>query len=112
MVNVNELAQLSFILLMSFFGALCNDYYYIVKGKETKINITRIVLGSIAGALIIFSALDIKGVSKHLEGRLFISVSFISGIGGFKYFEWMQKINLIKIAKRFITKDINDKEEE
>lgn len=105
MVNVNNLIEFGVILVVSFLGALANDYYNTLKNTESKINISRISLSAITGAIVFY------GISDRLKGiddRLFTLLSFVFGAGGFSLFGMIQRLDL----KKMFFGDLDTKEKE
>lgn len=84
----------TFLILFtfSFFGAISNDYYLTLTGKEKKVKVCRIMLSAITGALVMLGISDI--VLEKMDLKFLLLLSYISGIGGFNTFKSLTKIQM------------------
>lgn len=73
-----------FILIFSLLGAVVTDTYNTLTEKDTKVNISRILISTIVSSIIIFSFSDF--FLAKVNWKEFVFLCFIGGTVGFELF--------------------------
>lgn len=76
-------------------------------------NVKRIVVGGITGAIVLGGLSELIPYFSNLEGASLIFFSFISGVTGFKTFGSLKQFNLLKksgLTEEFVKEDKSDEE--
>ena len=95
-LNINLYMEVILVVVLNFAGALSNDYYNTMTGKDDKIRIGRVLLGTMTGTLISFVVAKRMSTIKD-DASLFLLFCYLVGIGGFKLFEWLRTLDVANI---------------
>lgn len=87
------------VLLLTFIGALSNDYYNILTEKEKTMKAGRVMLSTFAGAIIMIGLSNY--IMRAIDEEAFFFVCYIAGITGFKIFSRLKRIDLVNIFNIF-----------
>ena len=87
------LIEVGITFVMSLIGAILKDYYNTIAKADAKVQITRILLSAITGAIIIYSF----NIRYKVGDRLWVLCSFGAGILGLELFSKIKDINVEKL---------------
>lgn len=87
---ISGLLDYLFIIIFCLIGSIVKDTYDTLIGKNTNVNMTRIVISALVSSIILFSISDY--LINKISWRVFILPCFIGGMVGF---ELLGKINKI-----------------
>ena len=107
MVDYSTLSIIFFCLT----GATVKDIYNTLKGIDSKVKLTRILVSTITSSILIYSFSDIL-LEMGFSSKMITGISFLSGVSGFNALEKLSNleglINFLKYIKAYFDKDGND----
>ena len=106
-VNTSDYMYIILILILTFSGALSNDYYNTISDKDDKIRIGRVLLGTITSSLIIMVVTEYTSIIRR-GTNLYLFSCYLAGIGGFRAFSWLIGVDLVKLALALLKVNIDD----
>ena len=94
-LTIDNLVQLAFISIVTFSGAMINDYTNTLTGKDKNVKMGRVFVSAITASILMFAFYN---QLKFVGDRLFVFLCFVSGATGFELFGSVTKIKMFKIV--------------
>lgn len=87
---ISGLLDYLFIMIFCLIGSIVKDTYDTLIGKNTNVNITRILISTLVSSILLFSMSDY--LITKISWKVFILPCFIGGMVGFELFGKINKL--------------------